>query len=188
LLLSLIGIAAGQVSFLFGPKRLRSETMSLAPAHFTRETFTALLRAESLRCIRVAVERRWQPPVPEVVLYYFPAIDYRLAFSEGRSEVVVPPGTLFREEELLPHLFREEDGHFRWEIVLSPFAVTGQATVIEVSLRDPGWTDKVITGEHAFPHEPFQLHGPALPPSWREGEPTPKVLLPRLRTGSLPVE
>jgi hypothetical protein len=160
--------------------------MTLAPANFTRATFAGLLRSESLRCIRVAVERRWVPPVPEAAVYHLPTVDQRRAFSGDRSEVVVPPETLLAEEELLPHLFREEDGHFRSEIVLSPFAVTDLKTVIEVSLRDPDWTDKVITGEHAFPHEPFQLHGPALPAGWREGEPTPMVMLPRLRTGSVP--
>jgi hypothetical protein len=95
------------------------------------------------------------------------------------------PATLLTEQELLPHLFREEDGYFRWEIVLSPFAVTDRETVIEVLLRDPDWTDKVLTGKHAFPHEPFQLHGPAKPFSCREGDPMPMVSLPKLRTGNL---
>jgi hypothetical protein len=162
--------------------------MSLVQADFTRETFAALLRSESLRCVRVAVERGWLPLVPEAVVYYFPDLDHRRRFNEDRSEVVVPPATLLTEEGLIPHLYREADSHFRWEIVLSPFAVAGRETVIEVLLRDPTWTNQVITGEHAFPHEPFQLHGPALPASWREGEPTPMVSLPVLRVGSLPAE
>jgi hypothetical protein len=162
--------------------------MSLAPANFTRATFAALLRSEALRCIQVAVERRWVGHVPETVRFYFPVVNHRHVFSEDGSEVVVPPAALFTEEDLLPHLFREADGHFRSEIVLSPFAVTDWETVVEVSLRNPNWTDKVITGEHAFPHEPFLLHGPALPASWRQGEPTPVVSLPRLRAGSLPEE
>jgi hypothetical protein len=160
---------------------LPSESPLTKHADFTRETFAVLLRSESLRCVRLAVERGCLSPVPDAVLYYFPAVNHRWVFNEDQSEVVVPPETLFTEEELLPRLFREQDGHFRWEIVLSPFAVTERETVIEVDLRDDGWTDRVITGEYAFPHEPFQLHGPALPPGWRVGEPYPMVSLPKLR-------
>jgi hypothetical protein len=156
--------------------------MPIATANFTRTTFAALLRSESLRCIRMAVERQWLPPVPEAVVYYFPTIDHRFVFSEDHSEVTVPPETLLTAEELLPHLLREEDGKFRWEIVLSPFALTGAETVVEVSLRDPNWTNQVMTGKLALPHEPFQLHGPALPAGWKESEPIPMVSLPRLRT------
>jgi hypothetical protein len=159
--------------------------MSLALANFTRSTFETLLRSESLRCVRVAVERRWLAPVPQTVLYYLPNLDHRRVFSEDHSEVVVPPGTLLTESQLLPHLFRDEDGHFRSEIVLSPFAVTGGETVIEVSLRDLHWTNTIIEGELAFPREPFHLQGPALPASWREGEPIPMVSLPRLRIGRI---
>jgi hypothetical protein len=64
--------------------------MSLTPANFTRETFAALLRSESLRCILVAVERRWLAPVPDAVVYYYPTVDHRRAFSEDHTEVVVP--------------------------------------------------------------------------------------------------
>jgi len=141
--------------------------MSLVRANFTLETFAALLRSESLRCVRLAVERGWLPLLPESVVYYFPDIDHRFRFNSGRVEVVVPPATLLTEEELVPHLYRETDSHFRWEIVLTPFAVTGRDTVVEVLLRDPAWTNQIITGERAFPHEPFQLMSPALPASWR---------------------
>jgi hypothetical protein len=158
--------------------------MSLVPANFTLASFTAVLRSESLRCIRVAVERRWLPPVPEALVYYFSTLDHRFAFSDDHSQVTVPPETFLTEGELLPHLFREKDGHFRWEILLSPFALTGKETVIEVSLRDPEWTNQIITGKYAFPHEPFQLRGPSLPPGHREGDPIPMVSLPRLRTAS----
>ena len=118
--------------------------------------------------------------------YYFSEIDHRREYRADHSEVVVPPATLLTAEDLLSRLFREEDGHFRCAIVLAPFAVTGRETVIDVTIRDPDWTDAVITGGHAFPHEPFQLHGPALPASWRADDPTPRVTLPALRTGSVP--
>jgi hypothetical protein len=159
--------------------------MSLVRASFTHATFAALLRSESLRCVRVAVERRWLPPVPQSVMYYFPTLDHSFAFNEDHSEVIVPAGTLILEEELVPHLFREADGYFRSEIVLSPFALTGQETVVEVSLRDPDWTDQIITGTHAFPHEPFQLHGPAMPGLWRGGEAIPMISLPMLQVGNV---
>ena len=162
--------------------------MALVRADFTGETFAALLRSEALRCVRVAVERGWLPPLPKELVYYHPDIDHRCRFSDDRSEVVVPPAVVLAEEELVPHLYREADAHFRKEIVLSPFALTEQWTVIEVSLRDATWTDQVITGEYAFPHEPFQLHGPAMPASWRAGEPYPTVSLPALRVGSVPDE
>jgi hypothetical protein len=157
----------------------------LATANFTLATFTSLLRSESLRCIRQAVERRWLPSVSEAIVYYFSDIDRRFAYSKDHSEVTVPPETVLTERELLPHLFREEDGYFRWEIVLSPFALTEMETVIEVRLRDPIWTNQIITGQIAFPHEPFQLAGPDLPASWKDGDPFPPVSLPRLRTGSV---
>jgi hypothetical protein len=157
--------------------------MSLAATNFTLTTFRALLRSVSLRCIRLAVERKWLPPVPEALIYFFSDCDNRVAFSKDHCEVTVPPETLLNEGELLPHLFREADGFFRWEVVLSPFALTEKETLIEVSLRDPNWANQIITGEQVFPHEPFQLHGPALPASWSHGEPFPTVSLPRLRTG-----
>lgn len=152
-------------------------------AIFTRETFAELLRLESLRCVRVSVERGWLNSVPEGLVYYFSGIDHRRGYSEDSSEVIVPLETLLTAEELLPHLFRESDGYYRSDIVLAPFAVTESESVIDVTIRDPEWTNEVLTGERAFPHEPFQLHGPALPPSWRAGDPIPKVSLPRLRTG-----
>ncbi len=160
---------------------------SRAGADFTRDTFAALLHSESLRCIRTSVRRGWISPVPEVVVYYDSGIDHRLTYSADHSEVIVPPATLLTAEDLLPRLFREEDGHFRRAIVLAPFAVTGRETVIDVTIRIADWTNEVITGEQAFPHEPFQLHGPALPASWRAGDPTPRVTLPTLRTGSIPI-
>lgn len=159
--------------------------MPIARAEFTGETFAALLRSESRRCLRTSVGRGWIAPVPEAVLYYVPHLDRRIAYGADRAEVTVPPATVLTEAELLPHLFRDEDGHFRREIVLAPFAATEQAAVIDVTIRQPDWTDQVITGERAFPHEPFQLHGPALPPSWRSGDPTPCTTLPRLRTGDV---
>jgi hypothetical protein len=123
--------------------------------------------------------------VPEAVVYYFPTVDHHHTYFNDRSEVGVSERSLFTENELVPLLFREEDGHFRSDIVLSPFAVTERETVIEVCLRNSGWTNMVITGAQAFPHEPFQLSGPALPPSWRDGDPTPMVSLPKLRVGKL---
>jgi hypothetical protein len=158
--------------------------MSLATVHFTRTTFEELLRDESLRCIRVAVERGWLPLVPDASVFYFPAIDHRFLVNKDDLFVTVPQTALLTGEELLPHLFREEDGYFRSAIVLAPFALTAKETVIEVSLRDPDWTNQIITGKYAFPHEPFQLHGPAIPVGWREGEPYPMVSLPRLLTAS----
>lgn len=160
---------------------------SFARADFTRGTFAALLHSESLRCIRTSVRDGSLSPVPEVVVYYCSGIDHRREYSADHSEVVVPPATLLTAEELLPHLFREEDGHYRRWIVLAPFAVAGGKTVIDLTIRDPDWTNEVITGDHAFPHEPFQLSGPALPASWRAGDPTPRVTLPALRTGSVPI-
>jgi hypothetical protein len=53
--------------------------------------------------------------------------------------------------------------------------------VVEVGLRDPNWMNQIIIGEHAFPHEPFQLRGPSMPPGWRDRDPTPTVSLPRLK-------
>ncbi len=161
---------------------------SFAKPGFTRGTFAALLRSESLRCIRTAVRRGELSPVPEEeVVYYCSGIDRRREYSADGSEVVVPPATILTAEGLLADLFREEDGHFRRLIVLAPFAVTERATVIDVTIRIPDWTNEVITGERAFPHEPFQLQGPMLPRSWRMGDPTPLVTLPALRTGSVQI-
>jgi hypothetical protein len=159
--------------------------MPTARPAFTRETFAALLRSESLRCLRTSVARGWIAPVPEAVLYYLSHLDRRIAWAADDTAVTVPSATLLTEEELLPHLFRDEDGHFRGEIVLAPFAATEAAAVIDVTIRVAEWTDTVFAGEQAFPHEPFQLHGPALPPSWRTGDPTPCTALPRLRTGDV---
>lgn len=92
----------------------------------------------------------------------------------------MPVESIPTESGLLPHLFREEDGQFRAGIVLSPFALTDSDTVLEVSLSNPDWTNQIITGKLAFPHEPFQLNGPGLPVSWKEGDSMPAVLLPRL--------
>jgi hypothetical protein len=158
--------------------------MSLETAHFTRDSFASLLRAESLRCVRKAIENKWLPPVPEALVYYFPSGHQPERFSEGSSEVTVPVESILSEGGLLTHLFREEDGHFRAGIVLSPFALTDQEIVVEVSLSNPNWTNQVITGKLAFPHEPFQLNGPRLPASWKSGDPILLVSLPRLRTSS----
>lgn len=155
--------------------------MSLTTAYFTPASFAALLRSESRRCIRTGTERGWLPAVPEAVLYFFPTGDRCYDLGQDESEVTVQPDSLFSEAKLLPHLFREEDGWFRREIVLSPFALSDGATVIEVALLDPAWTNQVVTGKLAFPHEPFQLRGPRLPPDWREGQPMPMAALPKLR-------
>ena len=125
-------------------------------------------------------------PVPEAVIYYFSAINPDRDWDDDFAGMVVPAETILTEVELIPHLFREEDAHFRRWVALGPYAVTERETVIDVSIRDGAWTDTRITGEHAYPHEPFQLSGPPLPGTWREGQPKPLVTLPRLRTGALP--
>lgn len=159
--------------------------MELTRVDFTRETFATLLRSESLRCVLVAVERGWLRSASDTIVYYFSDIDHRCSFNQDRTEVVVPSATILTEDELVPHLYREEDGYFRWEIVLWPFAEFAGRTVLEVSLRDSAWTNRVITGKLAFPHEPFQLFGPDMPESWREDEPHAPVSLPMLRIGEV---
>ena len=70
-----------------------------------------------------------------------------------------------------------EDGWHRPDVRVGPLAVTADAIVLEVSFPDE-WSDVVPEGELAFPVEPFILVGPALPSSWVDGDPLPRVRLP----------
>jgi hypothetical protein len=132
--------------------------MPFAPADFTRESFAEALRSEASRLLRHSVGAGLLAPVPEALVYVLVAPGRWSEFSEDGTEVTVPEESHLTEDALLPHLFREEDGHVRGEITLAPFAVTEGATVIEVEIR-AGWTDRVHSGSLASPREPFQLRG-----------------------------
>ena len=152
-----------------------AESSQLKTVTFSRVEFRGLLQRESKRCVEVAIEKKWLIPVPLKFKYYLSAIDRRFKLQDGRF--LVPETTLLEEETLLPHIHRENDGWFRSEIVLSPHSLIDEFTVIDVRLRDDQWVNSVIVGELAFPCEPFQLRGPALPPTWREGDPSPMATL-----------
>lgn len=73
------------------------------------------------------------------------------------------------------------DGSFREWINLSPVAISQGKTVFKVEFADR-FTTRMVVGALAFPFEPFHLLGPNLPANWSEGDPIPKVSLPRLGT------
>ena len=109
--------------------------------------------------------------IPDAVQYFVPGT---FGAWEQDGRVHIPRSQVRDAASVVPLLLRD-DGWFQAWINLSPVGVLGDSTVLQIDV--PGrWTDRVIVGELAFPHEPFHLLGPSIPPGLDHGDPVPRGL------------
>jgi hypothetical protein len=106
-------------------------------------------------------------------------LDKREELDEPSMVIKVPAICLKSFEHTIPLLVQEE-GFFQDWINISPYGVTNNETVFEICIPNR-WTDNLITGELAFPYEPFHILGPSLPADWNKELPLPIVKLPLVK-------
>ena len=147
---------------------------------FTAESLQQLLRSETLRS-RVHAESRYNLipcRLPKETLYFVGSTVSDVKWSNDHAAGCVSSKFVLTELALVD-LLLDENGLHPWWINLSPFAVTHDAAIFDVSYsRD--FTDQVFVHPNAFPGEPFHLLGPSLPENWSEEHPLVPLALPFL--------
>jgi ketosteroid isomerase-like protein len=140
---------------------MATDSSSLVEKSFTPDELTALL----VRASQHLVER-----CRTVYCDPAPPADFCFVSAPVASSGLLTAADVVRQ-------LLQGDGSFRDWINLSPVAVAGDRTVLEVDYPDR-FTTQLIVGTLAFPFEPFHLLGPAIPPDGVPGTPPPKVTLP----------
>jgi hypothetical protein len=136
---------------------------------FSREELASLLTAAAVHLVKRCREVYCDPIPPEQFVFLVVPSDEREAS---------PPLQPYSTIDVIRFLLRD-DGQFRDWINLSPVGTRSGSTVLELCYANR-FTHRLLVGSLAMPFEPFQLHGPTLPPDWTEGTPIPRVALPEL--------
>lgn len=151
----------------------------LSKKQFSKAEFENLFLRATQRCYQVALES-CQGPLPPGWLFYLPDLDRREEFDEALIVKCVPASCLKSFEKTIPFLVNEE-GFFQAWINISPDGITNQETVFEICIPNR-WTDNMISGELAFPYEPFHILSPTLPTDWNKEPQLTTIKLPFIKT------
>ena len=133
---------------------------------FSRAEFKALLISAAEHLVRRCRELYCDPPPPE-----------NFVFAIHGGVHTAGPRRCLDPDDVLRELLRD-DGSFRDWINLSPEAIVGDSTVIELCFATD-FTKRLLIGPLALPFEPFHLLGPNLPPDMDPEAPPQKVPLPQ---------
>lgn len=147
---------------------------------FTAESLQQLLRSETLRS-RVNTESRYNLipcRLPQETLYFIGSTVSDVKWSNDYAAGRVSSKFLLTEFALVD-LLLDENGLHPWWINLSPFALTHDAAIFDISYSKD-FTDQVFVHPNASPGEPFHLLGPSLPENWSADNPLVPLALPFL--------